>query len=165
MRQRLRPGSGSIPAPAGEPSKGCTKCMECGSIPAPAGELTATSPRLQRSIPAPAGDAVYPRACGGNRQDVRLDMAWGLSPRLRGNQLNPPAGRVRTLSPFLSLWSIRAQGSPVRPFRDLASTRRAALELVLYGAQLALELVLHRLMLQVATLSAGTPPHTADAGG
>ena len=52
-----------------------------GSIPAPAGEPS-------RRPPGPAGSRVYPRACGGTLPTTSLTRgSRGLSPRLRGNQL------------------------------------------------------------------------------
>ena len=63
-----------------------------------ASQIAHARPR-QRSIPALAGERVpsfwgeaplrvYPRACGGTRQGVRHYCChWGLSPRLRGNEL------------------------------------------------------------------------------
>ena len=63
-----------------------------------------------RSIPAYAGEPamcaeafipvkVYPRVCGGTRlADMQDAVRYGLSPRMRGNQCDPPAARGRRRS-------------------------------------------------------------------
>ena len=67
-------------------------------------------PRWEGSIPAPAGEPcrggataartrVYPRACGGTVQvSNRVGVAYGLSPRLRGNLLLGLQIRIRVRS-------------------------------------------------------------------
>ena len=95
----------SIPAPAGEPAT----CVNCSF------QYAGLSPRLRGnhgdaiapthvpgSIPAPAGEpiykdryagthGVYPRACGGTPRSCNLaSTSYGLSPRLRGNQIELP---------------------------------------------------------------------------
>ena len=78
LSPRVR-GNRSVPA-AGQP--------DAGSIPACAGEPRGGSPVGMRG-------GVYPRVCGGThrvRQEAR--MIEGLSPRVRGNPINPPDPRM-----------------------------------------------------------------------
>ena len=66
----------------------CPYCAPSGSIPAPAGEpsRTRTSRRSSR---------VYPRACGGTKElDGTKKHSRGLSPRLRGNPLRRHSRQV-----------------------------------------------------------------------
>ncbi len=63
------------------------------SIPAPAGEPV-------NAMPIPAGQGVYPRACGGTPSGHHfVPRGRGLSPRLRGNQRH----REQYSSPFRSI--------------------------------------------------------------
>ena len=58
----------------------CRKCL-LGSIPAHAGEPAACAPTTLAST-------VYPRACGGTARKLKRNPKdWGLSPRMRGNQI------------------------------------------------------------------------------
>ena len=109
-------------ASSGEPvyPRGCggtsvplaTKRTKCGLSPRVWGNLFASTQKMGRvgSIPAGAGEPrgklphlrerqVYPRGCGGTRH--RSDVAVyhpGLSPRVRGNQLQPHGTRIRRRS-------------------------------------------------------------------
>ena len=94
-------GRGSIPACAGEPRAGDTATEPLAVYPRVCGgtrkssKINAPPPR---SIPACAGEpriksvcsehfGVYPRVCGGTSPVAhQVKPAWGLSPRVRGNQ-------------------------------------------------------------------------------
>ena len=101
------PGTGSIPAPAGEPGvEITTMTMKTGLSPRLRGNPggVARDADYQRSIPAPAGEprspalprlpnGVYPRACGGTVVYLPPGgLGEGLSPRLRGNHLRAGDG-------------------------------------------------------------------------
>ena len=92
--------AGSIPAPAGGTGKdGDAARVQGGLSPRLRGNPSTAARWMiaSRSIPAPAGEPqrqrpplpclmVYPRACGGTRRrGLRPVLAYGLSPRLRGN--------------------------------------------------------------------------------
>ena len=78
-------------------------CASCGSIPAHAGEPLTGWPLIRQF-------RVYPRACGGTRQQVFHERAVpGLFPRMRGN-------RFRHARPAVHFGSIPAHaGEPPRP--------------------------------------------------
>ena len=84
----------------GTPTRRNCPCVCCAGLsPRVRGNLIALTPAIlaQRSIPACAGEPrcppfpgrawrVYPRVCGGTlRRDLTLELAHGLSPRVRGN--------------------------------------------------------------------------------
>ena len=72
----------SIPAPAGEPKRVLYRASAQKVYPRAWGEPISASTRASFA-------AVYPRACGGTHPNGSdLSIAHGLSPRLRGNQVD-----------------------------------------------------------------------------
>ena len=77
-------GLGLSPRVRGNPRVGLVQRGYAGSIPARAGEPAT-------GLPAPTKWWVYPRACGGTATCPHLlARTAGLSPRVRGNRIQPP---------------------------------------------------------------------------
>ena len=76
----------------GNPRDALRASHTAGSIPAHAGK-----PRIP--LPATAACQVYPRACGETERPGGLSgIVWGLSPRMRGNRLDPATSQLSTRS-------------------------------------------------------------------
>ena len=77
------PAAGLSPRVRGNPLRACAARRGLGSIPACAGEPTPASARPPRA-------RVYPRVCGGTEGLLAVYVPdGGLSPRVRGNRIDP----------------------------------------------------------------------------
>ena len=82
-------GNGLSPRLRGNPVSCTGRSVPRWSIPALAGEPAAVPTRK-------GANAVYPRACGGTRAELReIQRKEGLSPRLRGNRVGCTSGPSR----------------------------------------------------------------------
>ena len=96
---------GLSPRMRGNPVSATSSTATSGSIPAYAGEPATTSHRK-------IGWPVYPRVCGGTRPGDSVHWRhWGLSPRMRGNPMQPG----QYLRIFGSIPAYAGEPSPGKP--------------------------------------------------